>query len=84
MTNKPSKMTHHSNHNSKAVIDIAIEEKLRSAMKTGVPEPMTTKDLLKGASTHKATTREWFITAKNYALYANESGLYDEILKYTK
>ncbi len=78
------KTEHFSGADLKAVIDIAIEEKLRSAMKTGVPEPMTTKDLLKGASTHKATTREWFITAKNYALYANESGLYDEILKYTK
>lgn len=78
------KTEHFSGADLKAVIDLAIEEKLKSAMKTGVPEPMTTKDLLKAAGTHKATTREWFTTAKNYALYANESGLYDEILKYTK
>lgn len=78
------KTEHFSGADLKAVIDLAIEEKLKSAMKTGVPEPLTTKDLLKAAGTHKATTREWFTTAKNYALYANESGLYDEILKYTK
>ncbi|QQR87271.1 MAG: AAA family ATPase [Flavobacteriales bacterium] len=78
------KTEHFSGADLKAVIDLAIEEKLKSAMKTGVPEPLTTKDLLKAAGSHKATTREWFTTAKNYALYANESGLYDEILKYTK
>ncbi len=78
------KTEHFSGADLKAVIDIAVEEKLKSAMKTGIPEPLSTKDLLKAAGTHKATTREWFTTAKNYALYANESGLYDEILKYTK
>jgi hypothetical protein len=30
----------------------------------------------------KPTTKEWFLTARNYALYANEGGLYDEILTY--
>ena len=49
-----------------------------------MPEPLTQKDLLNAAAKHKPTTREWFTTARNYALYANESGLYDEILKYTK
>ncbi len=78
------KTEHFSGADLKAVIDLAIEEKLRDAMKTGIPEPMTTKDLVKAAGMHKATTREWFTTARNYALYANESGLYDEILKYTK
>jgi transitional endoplasmic reticulum ATPase len=78
------KTEHFSGADLKAVIDIAIEEKLRSAMKTGIPEPLFTKDLQKAAGIHKATTREWFTTARNYALYANESGLYDDILKYTK
>ena len=67
-----------------AVIDLAIEAKLREAMKTGIPEPLISKDLVKAAGMHKATTREWFTTARNYALYANESGLYDDVLKYTK
>lgn len=78
------KTEHFSGADLKAVIDIAVEEKLRQAMRSGVPEPLTTKDLLKAAGIHKPTTREWFTTAKNYALYANEGGVYDDILKYIK
>jgi len=65
-----------------AIIDIAIESKLEEAMSSGVPTPLTTSDLEKGIKQHRATTKEWFSTAKNYALFANDSGLYDEILKY--
>jgi len=67
-----------------AVLDLTIEEKLRQSMKSGVPTPITTKDLLKGAKQHKPSTRDWFNSARNYALYANDSGLYDDILKYLK
>lgn len=68
----------------KAVLDLAIEAKLKQAMKSGVPTPLTTKDLVSAAGSIKPTTREWFATARNYALYANQGGAYDEILKYLK
>ncbi len=68
----------------KAVIDIATEEKLRDSMKAGSIQPINTKDLLNAAKQHRSTTSEWFASARNYALYANESGLYDDILKYLK
>jgi transitional endoplasmic reticulum ATPase len=68
----------------KAAIDVCIEEKLGDAFVTGKPAPITTKDLKKAAGKLKPTTREWFNSAKNYALYANDGGLYDEILKYVK
>jgi transitional endoplasmic reticulum ATPase len=68
----------------KAVIDLTIENKLREAMKSGVPSPIRTKDLLGGLGAHKPTTREWFATAKSYALYSNQGGAYDDILKYLK
>ena len=67
-----------------AMIDIAIEKILEEAIATGIPKPITTKDLLSAAKIHKASTIDWFTTAKNYALFANKSGLYDEILKYLK
>ena len=67
-----------------AVVDIAVEEKLKSALKSGIPEPITTNDLIHAAKKHHASTREWFNTARNYAMFANESGIYDEILKYIK
>ncbi len=66
----------------KAVINVAVETKLREAMKSGRPAPITTKDLQQAAKQVKPTTKEWFITARNYALYANEGGLYDDILAY--
>jgi transitional endoplasmic reticulum ATPase len=66
----------------KAVIDIAVEEKLRESMSKGSLQPINTKDLLKAVKQHRPTTQEWFASARNYALYANESGLYDDILKY--
>lgn len=68
----------------KAVIDQAVEVKLREAIKAGVPKPLTTKDLVSAAKSLKPTTREWFSTARNYALYSNQGGIYDDVLKYLK
>eukprot|EP01035_Chromulina_nebulosa_P066716 gene66716-91361_t len=67
-----------------AVVDIAVEYKLEDSMRTGQVEPLDTKDLLKAIKQHKPTTQEWFASARNYALYANEAGLYDDILEYMK
>lgn len=66
----------------KAVVDVAIEKKLQAALKTGVPQPLVTRDLLDAAKTVKPSTREWFGTAKNYATHANQDGTYDDILTY--
>jgi transitional endoplasmic reticulum ATPase len=68
----------------KGVVDVAIEKKLREAMETGVPKPIATRDLQSAISSVKPTAREWFATARNYALYSNQGGLYDDILKYLK
>ncbi len=66
----------------KAVFDLATEEVLNAAMKTGKVIPLTTKDLIKAAGRHKATTKAWFESAKNYAMYSNQSGFYDDVLKH--
>lgn len=68
----------------KALVDVAIEDKLTESMKSGKLQPVYTKDLLNATKKVKPSTKEWFTTAKNYALYANESGLYDDILNYLK
>ena len=68
----------------KAVVDQAVESKLREAMKSGGLKPLATKDLLAAAKSLKPTTREWFSTARNYALYSNQGGVYDDVLKYLK
>lgn len=68
----------------KGVVDITIENKLREALRQGSPKPITTKDLVNAAADLKPTTKEWFSTAKNYALYSNQGGAYDDILAYLK
>lgn len=68
----------------KALLDTCVDERLEEAFSSGTAAPITTKDLKKAASRAKPTTREWFNSAKNHALYANDAGLYDEILKYVK
>jgi ATP-dependent 26S proteasome regulatory subunit len=68
----------------KAVVDQAVEAKLRDAMKSGQLQPLRTKDLLSAAGSVKPSTREWFATARNYALYSNQGGAYDDILKFLK
>ena len=68
----------------KAMIDVSIEDKLTAAFDTGVPEPIRTNDLTKAAKRMIPSTKEWFSKARNYALYANESGLYDSVLHYLK
>ena len=66
----------------RSVIELVIEEKLRSSFKTGIPEPIRTKDLLQMVAKVNPSTKDWFTIARNYALYSNESGQYDEILSY--
>ncbi|MGH8020831.1 MAG: ATP-binding protein, partial [Opitutaceae bacterium] len=68
----------------KAVADQAVESRLREAMQSGCIRPVTTKDLLEAARRHRPTTRDWFESARNYALYANQSGLYDDVLEHLK
>ncbi len=68
----------------KALVDQAIERKLQEAMKVGVPKPMTTKDLLSAVGAVRPSAKEWFSTARNHAMYANQGGIYDDVLKYLK
>jgi len=94
LTNKPTepidhqqiakKTEYYSGADLDAIIDIAIELKLEASFTDGIPKPIETKDLLNAVKKHKASTQEWFMTAKNFAMFANDSGLYDDILSYLK
>jgi transitional endoplasmic reticulum ATPase len=68
----------------KAVVDLAVEQKLRQALQSGVPQPLRTKDVSDASARVRPSTREWFATARNYALYANQGGTYDDVLAYLK
>ena len=66
----------------KAMFDQAIEAALTEAMKSGQIVPVSQKMLLQTGKQVKPSTRKWFESAKNYALYANQSGFYDDVLAY--
>ena len=66
----------------KAVFDQAIEDALTEAMNSGKIVPVSPRQLIKAAKKTKPSTRKWFESAKNYALYSNQSGFYDEVLAY--
>ena len=68
----------------KMLVDLVVEDKLRVSMKTGKVEQISTKDLLGTIKKVRPSTREWFNTARNYALYSNVSGIYDDIKTYLK
>jgi AAA+ superfamily predicted ATPase len=66
----------------KAVFDLASEEKLSIAMRENRVVPITTDDLVKAAKSMQPSTKAWFESAKNYALYANQSGFYNDVLSF--
>lgn len=68
----------------KAVLDLAVERKLQEALRAGVPRPLGTRDLTAAAARVKPSTRDWFSTARNYAVYSNQGGNYDDVVKYLK
>ncbi|MBV9876579.1 MAG: AAA family ATPase [Verrucomicrobia bacterium] len=66
----------------KAMFDITTEQALARAMREGRVVPLTTEDLLQTARDLRPSAKAWFESAKNYALYANQSGFYDDVLSF--
>jgi transitional endoplasmic reticulum ATPase len=64
------------------LVDVAIEDVLRDVLHSNIEIPLTTKHLTRALKSVKPTTRDWFNTAKNYVIYSNQSGLYDDVAKY--
>jgi SpoVK/Ycf46/Vps4 family AAA+-type ATPase len=68
----------------RALVDSAAEEALQEAMRTGQIKPLTTNLLLRALKIQKPSTAEWLNTAKNYAIYSNEGGFYDDVAAYLR
>jgi SpoVK/Ycf46/Vps4 family AAA+-type ATPase len=66
----------------KAVFDMTVERVMARAMQEGHVVPLTTNDLLESAKQLRPSTKAWFESAKNYALYSNQGGFYDDVLQY--
>ncbi|HLJ65596.1 MAG TPA: ATP-binding protein [Stellaceae bacterium] len=62
----------------------ATELAMSDAIKTGTARPLDQHHFKTALREIKPSTRTWFETAKSYAQYSNEGGLYDEVLTYLK
>ena len=68
----------------RGIVEAAVRRKLERSIRDGAVRPIETGDLTAAAKGTVPTTREWFLTAKNYVTYANQSGLYDPVRPYLR
>ncbi|MFF9064969.1 ATP-binding protein [Streptomyces sp. NPDC014891] len=66
------------------VCETAAETALLDSARSGSVRLITTKDLLGAAKQLKPSTEPWFAAARNVAMFANEGGLYDDLLAHLK
>ncbi len=64
------------------IVDTAVEAAIAEEMKTGKNVVLTQKMMTTALKGTKCTTLEWLEQASNYASYANQSGLYDELSEF--
>ena len=67
-------------HLCESATELAMEEALRS----GTARPVTMAEFKKALKDVRPSTRPWFDLARNYAMFANEGGMYDDLLAYIK
>jgi AAA+ superfamily predicted ATPase len=63
-----------------AAAELAIER----ALATETVGPIGMEDLQRARRQMRLSTRGWFETARNFVLFANEGGLYDDLLDYMR
>jgi len=64
--------------------ETATENALEQSVETGVVRPITTADFQEALRQVRPSTRPWFETARNFVLFGNESGAYDDLMTYMK
>jgi SpoVK/Ycf46/Vps4 family AAA+-type ATPase len=63
-----------------AASELAIER----ALATGTVAPIGMDEMTRAQRQMRPSTRSWFDTARNFVLFANEAGLYDDLLSYMR
>ncbi|WP_135555375.1 ATP-binding protein [Paenibacillus cymbidii] len=66
------------------VVKEAVESAMERTFESGRIEPVTQDDLKKAAKARKATTLEWFQTAKSYATFSDVNRDYQVVVDYIK
>jgi SpoVK/Ycf46/Vps4 family AAA+-type ATPase len=66
------------------VCEQATESAMEDSIAQGQVRPISQKQVLDAVASVRPSIGEWMETARNYALYSNESGAYDELAAYLK
>ena len=66
------------------ICEQSTESAMDESMTSGTLRPITQRHLEDAARTVRPSIDDWLETARNYALYGNESGKYDELADYLK
>jgi AAA+ superfamily predicted ATPase len=66
------------------VCEAAAERALLDSARTGTVRMIGMKDLLAAAKEITPSTEPWFASARNVAMFANEGGMYDDLVAYLK
>jgi SpoVK/Ycf46/Vps4 family AAA+-type ATPase len=66
------------------LVEVAAEKALAESLRTGEMRPIGQRELDQARAEVSASTRAWFSTAHGYAIYANDGGEYDDLLRYIR
>ncbi|MFH8476972.1 ATP-binding protein [Streptomyces sp. NPDC018000] len=66
------------------VCEAAAERALLDSVRTGTVRMIGMKDLLAAANDVVPSAEPWFASARNVAMFANEGGMYDDLVRYLK
>lgn len=64
------------------LVERGVEFPLREALQSGTIRPLSTADLHLAMDDARASTQDWFATARNYATFSNSGGLYKDLEAY--
>lgn len=78
------KTEHFSGADLAHLCETAAEHAMSEAFEKGEVVPIAMRHFQAAMKEVKGSTRAWFETARNYALYANEDGMFDDLLAYMK
>ena len=57
---------------------------MEESLTSGKVRPIGQTDFKRALGHVKSSTRSWFDTARNYVQFANEGGVYDDLLAYMR
>ena len=66
------------------LVESAAELAMEESLETGNVRSISQTDFKLALREVKSSTRPWFEIAKNYAMFANDGGIYDDLLEYLK